>query len=586
MAVQTVEDNKSEPGRKKADSKTAQNLAKILLKTHSRYEEFLPKWELFLDCYQGVGMSRRLKKHIRESIESLKVRKERMYYLNYCEPVIDLYIHYIFSKPAIRKVDKSTEGISNYSKSRQPRSEIHAKANIIEDSGVTHDASDQVKGDWDNWLKNVDRKGNDIDRFMSHAGRFALALGHSHILVDMPSAPGEEEIETEQQRMDQGINPYTSFYYPQDMTNFAIDEFGELLWCRMREKEPPQPDPFKAPDTSKNIAVHFADSMSAALKNLVGDKKAIYLKTWTRTNWILHKISSDEGAVVIGTGQHPCKKVPIVTLYNNKFARFDFYGRSLIFDIALINVAILNWSSLIDEEIYQKCLNILCIGRQQGSMDTDIIFGSNNTLEYEGSAPFFLAPATDPGAFIQGQIDRMRDEIFRLAKLGGGLGLETSSTRSGVAHAFEFNETNRTVAEKADEMEIAENNIHKFYHAWLGKKWTGLVDYPDSFSVESMDTEIQLAASAKQTVMSPTFHKEMDKKVVKKVLHNVPEDILNKIMKEIEGMPTQAEQMEQQQQAGMDNTNQGGQRNPRDANDNDPSNKKAAATGTPPAQKR
>ncbi len=567
--------------KNRGNTRETQNLAKILLKTHRQFDEFLPKWELFLDCYQGIGMSRRLKKHIRESEESLKIRKGRMYYLNYCEPVIDLYIHYIFSKPAIRKVDKAAEGVSNYSKSQKPRSEIHAKVNIIEDSGVTQDSSDQVKGDWDKWLKNVDRRGNDIDRFMSHAGRFALALGHAHVLVDMPSIPEKEsDLATEQQRTDKGVNPYATFYYPQDMINFAIDEFGELLWCRMREKEPPQTDPFKAPERGKNLGEHFTDSMTIGLKNLIGDKKAIYLKTWTRENWTLHKITSDEGAIQIGGGTHPCKKVPVVQIYNNRFARFDFYGRSLIFDIALINIAILNWSSLIDEEIYQKCLNILCIGRQQGNMDSDIIFGSNNTLEYEGSAPFFLAPATDPGAFIQQQIDRMRDEIFRIAKLGGGLGLEVASQRSGVAHAFEFNETNRTVAEKADEIEIAENLIHKFYHAWLGKEWNGLVDYPDSFSVESMDTEINLAQQAKSTVMSPTFHREMDKKVVKKVLHNVPEDILEAIMKEINDNPTQAEQQEQEP---TDSTNQG---KPKDPNNPDPSSKKAAATGTPPATKR
>lgn len=204
---------------------------------------------------------------------------------------------------------------------------------------------------------------------------------------------------------------------------------------------------------------------------------------------------------------------------------------------------------------------------------SEIIIGSNNTLEYDGAPPFFLAPATDPGAFIQAQIEKAVQEIFRLAKLGGGLGVEIQSQRSGIAHAYEFNETNRTLAEKADELEKAENLVHKYYHSWMQESWNGSVDYPDSFSVESFDVELNLANSAKQTISSETFHNEMDKRVVRKILHNINEEVLKTIIEEVKqsnkrnfaqqdfNQQVQNQQMEQGLQNGDQNNQQQQQSN-------------------------
>src|SRR5207237_6694439 len=111
------------------------------------------------------------------------------------------------------------------------------------------------------------------------------------------------------------------------------------------------------------------------------------------------------------------------------------------------------------------------------------------------------------------------------------------AVHSGVAQAFEFNETNRTLAERADEIEVCENLIHKFWHAWLGLEWEGTVDYPDDFSVESLADELDIVLKAKQQVRSPTFKRDLEKKLTRKMMHNAsPVDLLTYQL-EIDALP-------------------------------------------------
>lgn len=535
-------------------------LAKVLAATHERYDEFFPKWEKYLNCYQGTNMSSYLYKHTRESNNSLKQRLIRAYYLNYCEPVVDLYIHYIFSKPTIRRLDKEEDYPTTNSRPSSADDEVtpqggsaHMRGDQTpeEEDSVSEDEDEEPKSEWEHWLEDVDRQNNSIERFMAKAGKFAFSMGHIYVLVDMPKT--KREIQTEKERLEGAIRPYLTMYYPQSMVNFSIDERGELNWCRFKEQPPQDDDPFAVPSGRISNTSRFADANARmqgdprepriAPTDFLSGNKEVYYKTWTRTNWYCHRVTQ-QGAELIGSGSHPCGRVPVVPIYHSRHAKFPFFGHSLITDIVDINVAIYNWSSLIDEEIYQKCLNILCINRAGGGSSGDseeLVIGSNNALEYDGpNAPFYLSPATDPGAFIQSHIDRMRDEIFRIAKLGGGLGLETQPQQSGISHAFEFNETNRTVAEKADELERAENQIHDLWHKWVGQEWSGVVDYPDSFSVESFDVELSLITQARQAISSPTFIKELQKRAVRKMATNIPDEVMELIEEEIDEAPEEA----------------------------------------------
>src|SRR5262245_17992731 len=94
------------PSRRRGEppaEKNEDNVLKALASVHPRYVEFCDRWQMYIDMYEGEHLMRYLKKHIRESQKSVDSRSSRLYYLNYCQPVVDLYTHYIFSKPVVRK---------------------------------------------------------------------------------------------------------------------------------------------------------------------------------------------------------------------------------------------------------------------------------------------------------------------------------------------------------------------------------------------------------------------------------------------------------------------------------------------------
>lgn len=538
------------------------DLSRVLLATHVDYDLFSPSWKMYLETYQGIDILNYLHKHLRESKDSLVERKKRAYYLNYCEPVVDLYSHYIFSKQVSRKFDKDLEeggiksaldqtyGSESSSEdvedpSRGEGTEATGDEEAPENLTPTNASCDGpiipegMAEEWEEWLDNVDRRGTSMDRFMAEASRYAFALGHVHILMDMPSTT--KPITTEQERKDENIRPYLVMYYPQDMHNFAYDEFGELIWARFEEKPPAEKDPFKLVNKSNEKTSNAQPSRGQSAK---ANLKERYIVTWTRNEWFKHKVSQ-QGAIEVGRGKHPLKRVPVVTVYNNRHAKYKNFGKSLIKEIARINIAILNWASLLDEEIYQKCLNILCLSKQ--AVGGELVIGTNNTLEYDGQPPFFLTPATDPGNFISMMMDKARDSIFTMAKLGGSMGAELNVQKSGLAHAYEFNETNRMLAEKASEFELCENNLHKLWFKYLGFEWKGSVDYPDTFSVETFDQDLQTAMSARDIIQSPTLQIELQKKAAAKILRNADKDVVSKVYEEIVASVQKAEEMKQMQ---------------------------------------
>ena len=513
------------------DDQTQRALAEV----HPRYVQFFPRWQKYLDLYEGTNLIKYIHKHLRESMESLKQRQERLYYVNYCKPVVQLYKHYIFSKPVVRK--ETPEEVLQTGSVEGDIADLQALAGGYSELGGL--PPNPNESEWRNWLRDVDRRGNSIDRFMADSEQYALIFGHVYLLVDMPSAV--DRLQTEQDRMDQGLQPYVTMYYPTEAPDWGLDDFLRPTWIRFREPLPEKAGPFTPRDkTGQKTQTGSAAQpwyYPEAPRRQGSPPDGLY-RTFTRMEWFVHHV--EKGKVeMVNAGTHNLGEVPVVVLYCDQHSQYPFFGSSLISDIAGINEAILNWSSLVDEDIYQKVLNILCM--QQGRENRkEIEIGSDNVLEYDlgTNAPFFLAPSTNPGQFIQSMVDQGREEIYRLAKLGGGLGLTVPQrTPSGIAQAFEFNETNRSLAERADEIERAENEVHRLWHLWLGYQWQGVVDYPDDFSVESLVDELDIIMKAKQQVRSPTFKRELEKKLSAKMMHNIGPGLKQVMSYEIDLLP-------------------------------------------------
>jgi hypothetical protein len=359
----------------------------------------------------------------------------------------------------------------------------------------------------------ADLKGNTLDKFMQNAGCDAQIKGHVGVLVDAPST--DDSPVNEAQRKRSKIRPYLVKVDASDIVDWELDDYGKFEWVRIKEDTVEPRGPFKA--STDNVTIYY---------------------TWTKDSWYKHKVTAQTGkktVELVDEGTNPLGDVPLVIVYNKRKPKTTLIGESAIDDISQICISILNWLSMLDEEVYQKCLSILTI-KGTGDDTKDVELGSNNVLDYPEERPAFIAPDTNPWEFIIALIDRAIEEIYRIARLGGGgQGLKISEAKSGIAFAYEFNETNQALADKADSLEQAEREIHDYYARWYQFDFKGTVSYSDEFGVEDLSQELEFLTNSRSSITSITAKRELEKRVVKKLLvGQVDDTIMQRIMAEID----------------------------------------------------
>lgn len=443
-----------------------------LLYEHPEYQANLQKWIKYERCYESDDIYTYIHKHLRESEDNYKDRVGRGYYYNYCASVVDLFVAYLFHAPI----------------TRDPKS---------------------LQSEFGPFYENADLAGNKYVYLMQTAATFAQVFGHVGILVDVPRI--DEAPASEKERIEKGIRPYCTIVRATQIKDWELDNHGNFEWVKI---EIARPEPSRT----------WNKSIDVEAKNFL---------IWTRETWEEWRVSGDT-ATIVAKGNHSLGVVPFVIVRNEKMSSHSWFGSSTIRDISDINLAILNWSSFGDEEIAERCLNILAMERDQG--DAPAVLSHSNVLEYApgASPPQYLQPGSTPLEMIGKWIDRAKDEIYRLAKLGGSTGLlGVREATSGIAYAYEFNETNQSLAKKAESLEQAEVEIHRLVAKWMGKNFDGMITYPKEFGVDDFITEFQILAEARANLTSETALKELEKKLASKLFARDPMDLRAKILEEI-----------------------------------------------------
>jgi ATP:corrinoid adenosyltransferase len=70
---------------------------------------------------------------------------------------------------------------------------------------------------------------------------------------------------------------------------------------------------------------------------------------------------------------------------------------------------------------------------------------------------------------------------------------------SGVALQTEFQLLNARLSQKADLLELAEEQIWRMWALWQNSTFDGVIDYPDSFNIHDKENTILLLKQAKET---------------------------------------------------------------------------------------
>jgi hypothetical protein len=460
----------------------------LLTRVHPKHAEYSLSWVFFLESYLGGPsyLSKHLFQYFKEGDEEFAARKDRAYRENHTKRVVDLVNSYLFKQEAGRSSDNAL-----------------------------------VKKFWENF----DGRGGKVGRFMKKASVFASIMGRVYIVCDKRGLPEERQTGTQLDNLQSEAQPYCYLVYPQDLLDVGLDDQGRMRWAVIREYKRDDDDPFHS----------------------TGDVQPNY-RFWTRDEWTLY----DESGQEIGGGHHGLGMVPIVTLDSEE--QDDYTGQSLVGDVAYLDRAIMNNWSRLDVVVNDQTFSQLIfpveglpadIMEDKELREKFLTLATNRVILYSAqaqAAPSFISPDASQATFILEMIQTQVKQLYASMGLQGETGVEVK-TQSGVSKGYDFEKLNKLLANKADNLEQAEDKILDIFRGWMGGiNAEAKVEYPDEFDVKSLSDEITMAQELTLMGISETFTKELHKSIAAKVLNKTDQPTMQKINQEIDDRDIAAEE--------------------------------------------
>jgi len=442
------------------------------------------KYKLLRDSYEGLGGyedGTYLLQHKRETQANFDIRKTAAYYLNYVQPIISSHVDPIFRKDASRKAN--------------------------------HQYFEQFVND-------CDMHGTTLSEFMQNSSFLAKLMGVSLIVID--NAAQGSQAATVAEAKEKRQFPYCYTIAADSIHKYSIDKFGALNYIIYKE---PAIDPKAAEITADTLTAEIKKTQSQLTQN-------IQYHVWTRNEWAI----VDKDGVKIDSGAHNLGIVPVVPLYGRRPVAGQFMVQSEFYNIARVNLRLFNLCSELDEILRGQAFSILIYpGKEMKSL----IVGVNNALGFDGveskHAPSFIAPPSDPADLLMSQADRLIEEMYRMAMLSHSMGAQNSEARTGAAKKWDFEPTNKVLAQFAKRNEIAENRIAYIMARWLNASEPFFNSrYSSDFSIRDTVQELEQAKKALELKISEMFDKEIKKKTAMACLKDNPGSDVEAIITEID----------------------------------------------------
>lgn len=318
----------------------------------------------------------------------------------------------------------------------------------------------------EDFLRDCDFENRSMDQFMNDLHTWMSVFGHAWVMVTQANV---NALTLAEQR-DQGVRPYLSM-----MTPLAV-----LDWQYARQP------------SGRYVLDYFK-----YLEDVNGNIKVI--KEWTAEAIKTTIIDAEEGAVleeIIEDNQ--LGYIPAVIAYNNR-SSLRGIGVSDIGDIADLQKFIYNSTSEVEQSIRLNTHPSLV-----KTPDTNAGIGAGSIIHMDES----MDPALKPyllefnGASVESiyiAIEHATTAIDKLANTGAVRATE-SRTMSGVAMETEFQLLNSRLSNKANSLELAEENIWRIVSDYLNRDWTGKINYPGSFNIRDTASEINQLKTAAEAL--------------------------------------------------------------------------------------
>jgi hypothetical protein len=336
------------------------------------------------------------------------------------------------------------------------------------------------------FLKDADLDGNNFSTVMKQAQNYASIYGHTMLILDKPKI----QTTTKAEEINQEIRPYLSIVTPENILdwNFKRQLNGKYVLDYLKIREEVDKD------GGSYIRMWFEDRVDT-----------VYVE--------------DGGAEprLIDTADNQIGKIPAVILYNAKSHKRGI-GQSDLTDIADLQKSIYNEFSEIEQLIrLTNHPSLVKTGGVNASAGAGAVIEMPEEMD-SNLKPYLLQPSGQNLVAIMDSINNKVESINRIAHTGAVRTTKTQVT-SGVALQTEFELLNARLSEKADNLQLAEEQIFKCYAMYQNAQFDGEINYPDSFNIRDFASDLVFYQQAKSiNVPSSTLSKEIDKEIARAVV--------------------------------------------------------------------
>lgn len=332
------------------------------------------------------------------------------------------------------------------------------------------------------FLEDADLDGRTLDNFLKETVTWASVFGMTWVLMVKPNSNAN----TRAEELNQGVRPYVNLITPLMMLDWNY--------------------------TRNTNGVHTLDYIRY-IEDINGNVKTI--REWTPESIKTTVVDTGEETIteeyeeVNGLGV-----IPAVCVYNKR-SLIRGVGISDLQDIADAQKTIFNLNSEIESSIRIDSHPSLVMTPNTNGTDA----GAGSIIYMPEDLDPALKPymLTNSGANVDSilkTIEKTVEQIDKMANTGAVRATE-SKMLSGVSREVEFALLNARLAEKADNLEIAEEKLWTLFAMYQGLQWDGTIDYPDDFNVKDKQNQLAMMLESRKHITDPQLVAMLEKEIIK-----------------------------------------------------------------------
>lgn len=351
-----------------------------------------------------------------------------------------------------------------------------------------------------NFVNDITGNGTKADTFFKTLATYAYIFGFSYVFIDMPV---QRQVNSNSRIADREMRPVARVLKPTDVVDYSVSE-GQFNWVLIKQSFYLDNDPF------------------------IERAEVDVYKLWQRDTWRIF----DEEENVIASGINPLGFIPIFAFAHSDFINLSETS-SLIDDIAKINNAIFNYSSLIDEMFYRNTFSQLVVQGPAEFYDSQIM-GLSYAFNYpEGvNPPQFIAPPSGPAELIENRINTLILEIYRIAQLrlrGRG---DKGAYKSIFELSQDYQDSSTSLSVSARRLEQLEKWVWMTMAQWMRMNIDPdsiEITYPAEFDVASIEADLESALEIGKIGMSRQLREHVMRRILSKKYPDLTEQQIDEL---------------------------------------------------------